>query len=708
MEQPNISTSPSDEVSTNKKQSLASNSSRTASLPASCQGQLTDAGLFSYAGLCAVSLFNLFEDDWHKEFKKLALSRILDYLKQPKQVRDSIFALLSGHGMDECGPYVEVLLKEPLFSENCLPLITDLIWLSISDGVYDSRMRVLIKHVAWRLKVRWDDLEEVEGMLAEYLELKEYEKTDEELKEQKKKATKEKAKRIALIGLATVGGGALIGLTGGLAAPLVAAGAGVFIGGAGAAALGSTAGVAVIGSLFGVAGAGLTGYKMKRRVGSVEEFEFDSLNHTSCTTKQLHITMAITGWLTDDMTDFRFPWNSLAESREQYSLRWESKYLLQMGTAMDYIFSCAMTVATQEALKHTFLQGLLAAVAWPATLVSAASVIDNPWSVCCERAVAVGKILAEVLLAREQGKRPVTLIGYSLGARVIFSCLEEMAKRKGSEGIIEDVIMLGTPASGNSKKWMKFGRVVGGKIINGYCRGDWLLKFLYRTASVQFSIAGLAPIKWDNRRMHNIDLSDLVTGHKDYLNQLDLIMKVVGIRTKHQGHSISPAFQGKSLSDLSLDHTRQSITSAAVTEEASKSDPVFVGEPGSRSDLPIVVDGKGDSQSEPVASEPVVIEPVASGPVTGRGDDSMSGPGVGGKTTSDSDPVSVRQIQTGCDSMLEKPNTTTESRDEEQFHSIYDRRDTDTDEQSPSEDSMDTEDFVYVSNQSSESLEFKT
>ena len=49
------------------------------------------------------------------------------------------------------------------------------------------------------------------------------------------------------------------GLTGGLAAPLVAAGAGAVIGGAGAAALGSAAGVAIIGSLFGVAGAGLTG-----------------------------------------------------------------------------------------------------------------------------------------------------------------------------------------------------------------------------------------------------------------------------------------------------------------------------------------------------------------------------------------------------------------------------------------------------------------
>lgn len=49
------------------------------------------------------------------------------------------------------------------------------------------------------------------------------------------------------------------GVTGGLAAPLVAAGASAVLGAGGAAALGSATGIAIMASLFGAAGAGLTG-----------------------------------------------------------------------------------------------------------------------------------------------------------------------------------------------------------------------------------------------------------------------------------------------------------------------------------------------------------------------------------------------------------------------------------------------------------------
>ncbi|XP_076087336.1 transmembrane and coiled-coil domain-containing protein 4-like isoform X2 [Mytilus galloprovincialis] len=503
--------------------------------------KLTDVGTFSYSCLCGVSLLQLFNDDWNREFKKAAIESILAHLRLPSQACESVKAITEGEGVDDPKPYADILLTESCLNGSGVPVVTDLVTFSLLTGRYDSRMRTLIKHVAWHLRVSWDHIEEIETVLAETLEAKQYEISEkrkrEEETEKKKKSRNSKIKRYALIGIATVSGGALIGLTGGLAAPLVAAGASAIIGGAGAAALGTTAGVAIIGSLFGVAGAGLAGHKMRKRFGAIEEFSFEpmisggALQRASMA-KQLHVTIAVTGWLSHTMKDVKIPWKNLAESNEQYCLRYESKHLCILGDAFELFLSGAVSMATQEALKYTLLSGIISAIAWPATLISAANIIDNPWSVCLQRSVTVGKELAETLLAREQGNRPVTLIGYSLGARVIFHCLEEMAKRKCCEGIIEDVILLGAPVTGDAKSWKNLGKVVAGKIINGYSKADWLLKFLYRTSSVQFSVAGLQPIKWDDRRMHNIDLSAIVTGHGEYLKQLDTVMKVVGVRMK--------------------------------------------------------------------------------------------------------------------------------------------------------------------------------
>ena len=54
--------------------------------------------------------------------------------------------------------------------------------------------------------------------------------------------------------------------------------------------------------------------------------------------------------------------------------------------------------------------------------------IDHPWAVCMDRAQKAGQRLAVLLLAGGHGDRPVTLIGHSFGARVLFHCLLELSR----------------------------------------------------------------------------------------------------------------------------------------------------------------------------------------------------------------------------------------------------------------------------------------
>ena len=139
-------------------------------------------------------------------------------------------------------------------------------------------------------------------------------------------------------GLATAIGGTLVGMTGGLAAPFIAAGTGAIIGTAGAAVIGSGAGAALIGSAFDFGGAGLIGYRMKRRVGGLEQFEFEPLfasvggggrgrgrrTEEREIVDSLHVGIAISGWLNTDADDsFKLPWVNLMLSKEQYALKWE-------------------------------------------------------------------------------------------------------------------------------------------------------------------------------------------------------------------------------------------------------------------------------------------------------------------------------------------------------------------------------------------------
>jgi hypothetical protein len=71
---------------------------------------------------------------------------------------------------------------------------------------------------------------------------------------------------------------------------------------------------------------------------------------------------------------------------------------------------------------------VLAALTVPLALITASVLIDNPWTVVANHAKRSGKLLAQSIIDRASGNRPVTLIGWSHGARVIFSALEHLVK----------------------------------------------------------------------------------------------------------------------------------------------------------------------------------------------------------------------------------------------------------------------------------------
>ncbi|XP_038966561.1 transmembrane and coiled-coil domain-containing protein 4 isoform X2 [Rattus norvegicus] len=389
--------------------------------------ELSEANRFAYAALCGISLSQLFPEPEQSSFCSEFVTGLVKWLHLSETVLPTMMAFASGLGGKGDDIFAQTLLKDPILKDNPSAISQDLLSFSLKDGHYDARARVLVCHVTSLLQVPMEELDILEEVFLESLKDAKEEESETAEESRKRKEKRRKWKRYLLIGLATVGGGTVIGVTGGLAAPLVAAGAATIIGSAGAAALGSVAGIAVMTSLFGAAGAGLTGYKMKKRVGAIEEFMFLPLTEG----KQLHITIAITGWLgSGRYRTFNAPWMALARSQEQYCLAWEAKYLMELGNALETILSGLANMVAQEALKYTVLSGIVAALTLPASLLSVANVIDNPWGVCLHRSAEVGKHLAHILLSRQQGRRPVTLIGFSLGARVIYFCLQEMAQEQ--------------------------------------------------------------------------------------------------------------------------------------------------------------------------------------------------------------------------------------------------------------------------------------
>lgn len=153
--------------------------------------------------------------------------------------------------------------------------------------------------------------------------------------------------------------------------------------------------------------------------------------------------------------------------------------------------------------------------------------IDNPWNNALDRAKAAGSVLAGVLMERHLGVRPITLIGFSLGARVIFYALLELAKNKAF-GIVQDVFLLGTTVTASTRVWCETRAVVSGRYVNAFARNDWVLNYLFRATSGGLNtVAGLRAIE-DVPGLENVDVTDKIAGHLSYRSFMPLILDQLG------------------------------------------------------------------------------------------------------------------------------------------------------------------------------------
>lgn len=203
--------------------------------------------------------------------------------------------------------------------------------------------------------------------------------------------------------------------------------------------------------------------------------------------------------------------------------------LLNLGHAMSaLVTSAAWGFAGQEILSKTIFSSVMSAVMLPLGLAKVATVADNPFSVAKARADKAGVVLADALISKVQGERPVNLIGYSLGSRVIFSCLQTLAKRQ-AYGLVESAILMGSPTPSDAEDWCRMRSVVSGRLVNVYSENDGVLALLYRTSSFQLGVAGLQPIEGLSG-VENLDVSKVISGHLRYQYLLGRILNVIGLQ----------------------------------------------------------------------------------------------------------------------------------------------------------------------------------
>lgn len=238
-------------------------------------------------------------------------------------------------------------------------------------------------------------------------------------------------------------------------------------------------------------------------------------------------TIVINGFLSQENENFSewvYPHLEIDHDQTIYGVNWSSKSRKEIFDALSNGTATQSAIKFLEAITKTAKKAAANPITAPAQLLDAiSSLLGNPWHVSMVRAAQAGIQLAEAI-ARTEGKR-YTLVGHSLGCRAIYYALEALSTK--SSQYVSNVVLLGAAVGRDDEKgWKSASSAVSGTIFNCHSSNDSVLNVLYRTANAGLSEpAGLRPIKGSAANIVNIDCTDLVAGHSEWVPNYKLVIE---------------------------------------------------------------------------------------------------------------------------------------------------------------------------------------
>lgn len=212
-----------------------------------------------------------------------------------------------------------------------------------------------------------------------------------------------------------------------------------------------------------------------------------------------------------------------------YHLDWEAHNLEKLGSliaASSHKAGIEMAKElAKQAAKHAPKK--IAPISWISNVLD---VFSNPWHSSMVKAAMTGVLLADAI-ARTPGWT-FTLVGHSLGARVIYYALEALSTRtRIGPPVIDNVYLLGGAVGGGAKDsdgWAAAAKAVSGRIHNCFSENDDVLKYFYQAANGLVSTPiGYSPICLRSRKIPDYDFSDEVNGHMEWKPQFGEIYRQI-------------------------------------------------------------------------------------------------------------------------------------------------------------------------------------